>query len=678
MECYPQPDMADEEVVQQMEAQETHPVATGISTVHEETPLQKYWKAVRDNPSDFTGWTYLLQYVEQEGKLEEVREAYDAFFGCYPYCYGYWKKYADQEKKRKNLDKAEEVYERGLQAIPLSADLWLNYISFIKSKYADATDLEQRVRRIFEKAITAAGTDFRSDKLWDAFISWEKEANNWQRVLTLYDRLIAIPTQLYSHHFDNLKNFVSEVKPKEILSLDEFLKLRQEVVAELGQTTTNEDLGEDGAPGMEDDAPPGLDDAPPGMEDETFKSESSHTKESKSDKDKNCVHLENPDFHFVFVKHDDPETKLLRDKIISAREAIYRITEEEVSKRWNFEEGIRRPYFHVKPLERSQLKNWKEYLDFELEHGTHQRIVVLFERCIIACALYEEFWLKYAKYLENHSVEAARKMFKRACCIHLPKKPSIHLTWAAFEERHGNYESALEILRNIEKRVPGLVMVPLRRIGLERRHGNHHQVHELYQAYLDTATSPEEHSFLSLKFSRHLLKVNNDREKAKEVLLNALKKDPNNSKLHLQLLDLEYQTSPLVEDGILGILNNVLSTEMTIEEKLKFSQRKLEFLEDFGSSIEKLVEAYDDHQKLLKDVANEKKRKASESLGEDPNAEKKARQDSHNGHSKEGAGDTTTAAMTDHSSYYANSWAGYHPGYNYGAWSYSNPYYPQT
>lgn len=30
------------------------------------TELEKYWKAVRENPADFTGWTYLLQYVEQE------------------------------------------------------------------------------------------------------------------------------------------------------------------------------------------------------------------------------------------------------------------------------------------------------------------------------------------------------------------------------------------------------------------------------------------------------------------------------------------------------------------------------------------------------------------------------------------------------------------------------------
>lgn len=28
--------------------------------------LDKYWKVVNDDPTDFTGWTYLLQYVDQE------------------------------------------------------------------------------------------------------------------------------------------------------------------------------------------------------------------------------------------------------------------------------------------------------------------------------------------------------------------------------------------------------------------------------------------------------------------------------------------------------------------------------------------------------------------------------------------------------------------------------------
>lgn len=134
---------------------------------------------------------------------------------------------------------------------------------------------------------------------------------------------------------------------------------------------------------------------------------------------------------------DDAETIAIREKVISARQKVYTALEEEVRKRWPFEEAIKRPYFHVKPLERVQLKNWREYLDFELSNGDHKRVVILFERCVIACALYEDFWQRFATYMEGHSVEACRHVYERACTIHLPRKPSIHLAWAAFEEQQG-------------------------------------------------------------------------------------------------------------------------------------------------------------------------------------------------------------------------------------------------
>ena len=61
----------------------------------------------------------------------------------------------------------------------------------------------------------------------------------------------------------------------------------------------------------------------------------------------------------------------------------------------------------MKPLERGQLKNWSEYLEFEenqLKKKSEQdrdfkNLTTLFERCMIACALYEEFWMKYANWL---------------------------------------------------------------------------------------------------------------------------------------------------------------------------------------------------------------------------------------------------------------------------------------
>ena len=123
--------------------------------------------------------------------------------------------------------------------------------------------------------------------------------------------------------------------------------------------------------------------------------------------------------------------------MIAARQKVFNALEEEVRKRWPFEEAIKRPYFHVKPLERVQLKNWREYLDFEISNGDHKRVVVLFERCVIACALYEDFWQRFASYMEGHSMEKCRHVYERACTIHLPRKPSIHLAWAAFEEQQG-------------------------------------------------------------------------------------------------------------------------------------------------------------------------------------------------------------------------------------------------
>lgn len=65
---------------------------------------------------------------------------------------------------------------------------------------------------------------------------------------------------------------------------------------------------------------------------------------------------------------------------------------------------------------------------------------------------------QYARYLEDHfsnlkkaatdstersvplddtGLEAVKSVYKRACTIHLPKKPYVHLAWAAFEERQG-------------------------------------------------------------------------------------------------------------------------------------------------------------------------------------------------------------------------------------------------
>ncbi|KAJ7345350.1 hypothetical protein JRQ81_001300 [Phrynocephalus forsythii] len=522
--------------------------------------FEKFWNVVETNPQDFTGWVYLLQYVEQENHLPAARKAFDSFFTHYPYCYGYWKKYADLEKRRSNTKQADKVYRRGLQAIPLSVDLWIHYINFLKETL-DSSDPETvgTIRGTYEHAVLAAGTDFRSDKLWEMYINWENEQGNLKEelkeVTAVFDRILGIPTQLYSHQ---VQEHVQNNLPRDILSTEQFVQLRRELAS--SATSHN---GED--------APAG-DDLPSGTEEIT-------------DPAKLITEIEN-----------------MRHRIIEIHQDMFNHNEHEVSKRWTFEEAIKRPYFHVKPLEKTQLKNWKEYLDFEIENGTHERVVVLFERCVISCALYEEFWIKYAKYMESHSIEGVRHVYSRACTIHLSKKPMLHLLWAAFEEQQGNINEARRILKTFEENVSGLAMIRLRRVSLERRHGNLEEAEHLLQEVVKNAKSNYEASFFAVKLARHLLKVQKNLSKARKVLVEAIDRDRDNPKLYLNLLEIEYNGDlKQNEENIIAAFDKAINGTLPVKMRIIFSQRKVEFLEDFGLDVNKLLDAYEEHQNLLKE-----------------------------------------------------------------------------
>ena len=75
-------------------------------------------------------------------------------------------------------------------------------------------------------------------------------------------------------------------------------------------------------------------------------------------------------------------------------------------------------------------------------------------------------------------------------------------------------------------------------------------------------------------------------EKAEKVLNDALEQDKNNHKLMLQLIDLEYQKATVDETKMVQLFDQAIdNTELPIEHRLAFSQRKMEFLEDFGGNV---------------------------------------------------------------------------------------------
>ncbi|XP_049897567.1 pre-mRNA-processing factor 39 [Epinephelus moara] len=580
--------------------------------------FERLWKAAHDNPQDFTSWTDLLQYCEQESHVTASRRALEAFLVRYPLCYGYWKKFADLERRAGYNNKAEEVCVQGLQAIPLSVDLWIHYINLLLGTLdMNLPESPTRIRSVFEDAVVAAGLDFHSDRLWDLYVEWEKEQGNMKNAAAVLDRVLKVPTQLYNTHYDKFKEHLNGHEPKEVLSPEEYEELRalcrQSQKAERAERAQEEEE-EERPPGEEEPATP-----------------------------------EGTDSEELMQK--------IREQVLIRRDKVYQDNEGEVRKRWHYEDAIKRPYFHVKPLDRHQLRSWHSYLDWEIAQLSNDtkdpqdpqqdpnqaategsevtaqpqeqsedaavatddhRVRILFERCLIACALYEEFWTRYTQYLEPQSVDEARAVFKRACEIHLIYKPNIHMQWATFEERHGDLTEARRVLEALEKTLPGLAVVRLRRAALERRAGQLDQSEALLQeAVAESKEKPTLHAFYSIKLARLLLKLGRNPSRARAVLQEALEISPDNDKLHLNLLELEVSGDPWASaEAVQECVTRALAAPLAPHTKILFSQRGLQFAEDYSNSIQSVLSVYEEHQKLLKELGGTKRE--AENGDEDP------------------------------------------------------------
>ena len=138
---------------------------------------------------------------------------------------------------------------------------------------------------------------------------------------------------------------------------------------------------------------------------------------------------------------------------------IFQHTQTETTKRWTYEQEVKRPYYHVTDLDEAQLANWRKYLDFEESEGEYSRIKFLYERCLVTAANYDEFWFRYARWMlsqEEEKKEEVRNIYQRASCVFVPiSRPAIRLYYAQFEESLGYtgiandiYEAILMILPN--------------------------------------------------------------------------------------------------------------------------------------------------------------------------------------------------------------------------------------
>ncbi|XP_074334416.1 pre-mRNA-processing factor 39-1 isoform X2 [Apium graveolens] len=538
---------------------------------------ERLWSIVRANSLEFDAWTALIEETEKvaEGHIAKIRKVYDAFLAEFPLCYGYWKKYADHEEHMGSSDKVVEVYERAVQGVTYSVDMWLHYCVFAINTYGDP----DTIRRLFERGLVYVGSDFLSYTLWDKYIEYEYTQQEWSRLAMIYTRILENPNQQLDRYFTSFRELVAHRPLSELRTAEE--------------TAAASAAAAVGGPGHE-------------VEGEV------HPNSMESPKSVNAG----------ITGAEELE------KYITVREEMYNKAREFQSKIIGFETAIKRPYFHVRPLNPVELENWNNYLDFIEAEDDFQKVVKLYERCLIACANYPEYWIRYILDMEARgSIDLAENALARATQVFVKRRPEIHLFAARSREHSGDIPGARAAYQLVHAEIsPGLLEAIVRHANMEHRLGNVEDACSLYEQAI-AIEKGKEHSQtlpqLFAQYSRFVYLVCGKTDKAREILEQALEScQPSKSLLEAIIHFETIQSTPKRIEFLDPLINKFIAPNPDNPGAASFIDREevssifLEFLDNFGDA-HSVKKAEDRHAKLFlvqKNASESKKRHADDIL----------------------------------------------------------------
>lgn len=541
----------------------------------------RLWSIVKANSSDFNSWTALIEETERvaEENILKIRKIYDAFLAEFPLCYGYWKKYAEHESRLGYIEKVYEVFERGVGAVTYSVDMWLHYCIFAMSTYGDP----EKVRRLFERGLAYVGTDYLSYPLWDKYIEYEYSLQQWCHLAVIYTRILENPNQQLDRYMNSFKELAGSRPLSELQTAEEAT-----VVA-----ATKFEASTEGT-------------------DTTIHNDATHNTDSANAGITDGEELE---------------------KYVAIREEIYKKAKEFDSKIIGFETAIRRPYFHVRPLNGAELENWHNYLDFIESDNDINKIVKLYERCLIACANYCEYWIRYVLCMEaSGTMDLANNALARATQIFVKRQPEIHLFCARFKEQNEDITGARASYQFVHSELfPGHLEAIINHANMEHRQGNLEEAFSVYEKAIATEKERgNEHSqtlpMLVIQYARFQYLVAGNPEKAREIIDGALEhiqlsKPFLEALIHHESIQLGPKRisflDPLVEKFVMP--NSDASNASSTTDREDLSCIYLEFLGLFGD-LHTVKKASDRHAKLFsshKSTSELKKRSAEDFLSSD-------------------------------------------------------------
>ncbi|CAI9087906.1 OLC1v1022099C1 [Oldenlandia corymbosa var. corymbosa] len=499
---------------------------------------------VAGDPYDLDAWSVLIEEVERKciDNLDIISIIYDSLLSRFPLCHWYWRKYADHAVRLSDAHAAVKVFECAVGSATFSVGLWVDYCRFGVSFYEDPFD----VRRLFQRALMYVRRDYLCHALWNEYIKFELSQQNWEFLANIYLQVLRFPTGYLHKYYENFEHFVD------------------------------------------------------GMEKELRKC--------------NQCGIEVKPRHNGEVMWSDYEiSQVIKDLQYPANEAVlakavhmYQYIGEEFYQKANklderiklYETNIKRLYFDTAPLDEGQLQNWHQYLDFVEKQEDFDWAQQLYERCLIPCAYFPEFWMRYVEFMESKGArEFANSALDRATQVFLKNVPEINLFNARFKEQIGDSVAASAALAQCDFGSGSYLPKHIIELAnIQRRLG----CLEEACATLDKAINMTEkmrklHNFSSLFIYYCRLKylITGSVDTAREVLIDGIQRIPDCSQLLEELIKfaMTHEGSKqvnfldsIIDQAISPSTSAHGSQSLALTDRQRISSLFLEFVDLCGTS----------------------------------------------------------------------------------------------
>ncbi|CBZ55927.1 PRPF39 protein, related [Neospora caninum Liverpool] len=534
-------------------------------------------KRVDQHPHDYEASQQLVTALSHTDRLDDYESALERILSEFPLLFGYWKKLGKFHiEKRRSWPDAERVLERACEFVGHNPMIWVAYLEWMK----EACSLTKEATRVtMDKAVQAAGLHWKAWPLWQAVLDFDE--NEYKEACGR----LALSVQQQpddGEHVDE-PNDVADILRREELKIHA-TRRREAAIQRLRlmyhrlHSTPLESLD---------------------LAWERFK--------SLLGKDETSSASGKPNVGLLDAGLVDEEAlasftsqHAVDEAGWAVREKLFAETAHQAAARLAFEKGAHRWFWHPDPLTPQRVQAWRDYLDFEDQHGTPERRAMLRERCLEVCASYLEFWQRFAQQLiEEKKPEEALNLLHRGAYTIMKRRRDIAFAYALTAERLGKFDEATQAYNRLLE--PPLSPVYLKYylgwISYQRRRGEIDRVLQLYDEGL-VRFGAQEHccEMLYLQKANFLLYVQGNVNQSVSCLSKALAALPKSVcllQLLIRFLQIKHKGDPerMFSSASPYFAEALKNAEMTAWNKWQIWKMYVRFLEAYAPTVAQIQDA---------------------------------------------------------------------------------------